>query len=316
MKKCIIITTINEVNDVLVSFSKSEYDLIIVGDKKSPDTYDIDCVYLNLDEQIEKYSKLSSTIPINHYSRKNIGYIYAIENGYNIIAESDDDNMPLDNWGEIPTKHTSLIGEGEINIYSLFGKDYIWPRGYPINKIGQPSKFKQSDVEQKPVVWQFMVNGDPDVDAVCRLTQGKLDIEFGSGEYSLSKGLISPFNTQNTFWIDDKFFIYTYLPATVSFRYTDILRSFVAQYGIWAMGGYVGFASPSVYQDRNEHDLMKDFKQEYTMYTTYYDVVKAFNELELNGDKNDIMLMYNKLLEMGIVDKKEIETLNEWIKYF
>jgi len=61
---------------------------------------------------------------------------------------------------------------------------------------------------------------------------------------------------------------------------------------------------------------MKDFKQEYTMYTTYYDVVKAFNELELNGDKNDIMLMYNKLLEMGIVDKKEIETLNEWIKYF
>jgi len=316
MKKAIIITSINESNDNLRKFSESDYDLIMVGDKKSPDKYDMDCIYLDTDTQIDSYSKISELLPYNHYSRKNIGYIHAITNGYKQIAESDDDNYPLSNWGIIPNDYLSIVNNDVVNIYSLFTDEKVWPRGYPINRINSQCDIKTTQEKLNPVIWQYMVDGDPDVDAIYRMTYGNKDFSFNEGSYVLKEGCITPFNTQNTIWTDPKYFVYTYLPSTVSFRFTDILRSFVAQYGIWAMGGNLGYSSATVIQDRNEHDLMVDFASEVEMYNNYDIIMETLNVLELKGDRNDIIIMYKSLLDINIVTKKEIEILNEWIKYF
>ena len=50
-----------------------------------------------------------------------------------------------------------------------------------------------------------------------------------------------------------------YLPAYCSFRMTDIWRSFVAQRIAWENGWRLLFHGPTMEQERNVHDLMKDF---------------------------------------------------------
>ena len=54
-----------------------------------------------------------------------------------------------------------------------------------------------------------------------------------------------------------------YLPAFVSFRFTDILRGYVAQRIMWDYGLRLGFLPPNVFQKRNEHDLMADFRMKF-----------------------------------------------------
>ncbi len=54
-----------------------------------------------------------------------------------------------------------------------------------------------------------------------------------------------------------------YLPSYCSFRMTDIWRSVRCAALRWAngFGGYL-FHSATVFRDRNEHNLMRDFEQE------------------------------------------------------
>ena len=53
-----------------------------------------------------------------------------------------------------------------------------------------------------------------------------------------------------------------YLPSTVSFRFTDILRGYVAQSVINSSSKNWGFFQPTSYQERNDHNLMNDFHLE------------------------------------------------------
>jgi hypothetical protein len=72
-----------------------------------------------------------------------------------------------------------------------------------------------------------------------------------------------PFNSQST-WFFKKAFPLMYLPCSCKHsECTDIWRSFIGQRCLWEIGEGVTFHSPSeVYQDRNEHDLLKDFEDE------------------------------------------------------
>lgn len=316
MKKALVITTINGVNDVLRKFSETDYDLIVVGDVKSPSKYDIKCTYLNLSEQEKLFPEFCQHLKLNHYSRKNIGYLYCYLNGYDIMAESDDDNIPYKDWGIIQYPNKVISSPEIVNIYTLFTKKKIWPRGYPLDIIRSRGRVIIEKKSEKVMVMQGLVDGDTDTDALYRLIIGE-KVKFDRGKsFALAQGILSPFNTQNTFWLNRKAFIFSYLPSTVSFRYTDILRSFVAQYGIWKLGGAVGFSSPSVKQIRNKHDLLKDFKDEYQMYINFRGVISALNSCNIRGEKEDILILYESLIKKKIVGRKELKSLEIWCKYF
>ena len=57
-------------------------------------------------------------------------------------------------------------------------------------------------------------------------------------------------------------FALLYLPAHVTFRFTDILRGLVAQPILWAAGYQLGFTRATVVQERNPHELLEDFESE------------------------------------------------------
>ena len=143
------------------------------------------------------------------------------------------------------------------NVYTHFSNAKIWPRGLPLECIND--SFQHKSALDTPAqfdcpIQQHLADGDPDVDAVYRLTNIG-DIKFKSETIILADGTFCPFNSQNTIWWSEAYPL-LYLPSFVSFRMTDIWRSFIAQICLYKLGKYLAFKEATVYQERNEHSLI------------------------------------------------------------
>jgi len=272
-------------------------------------------IFLSIEEQKELGYELVDCCPYNHYARKNIGYIYAIKNGADIIADADDDNILYKSWS-VPNFETDRYiesGKRFCNIYSYFSDEKIWPRGFPLGRIRTVSAY---EIKQKHVnigAWQGLANLDPDVDAIYRLISNK-KIKFNDRKpIALDKHLYCPFNSQNTFW-SSKVFLYMYLPVTTSFRFTDILRGYIAQRLFWEHNLHLGFTGATVYQERNSHDLMQDFSDEIECYLNVEEIVSVLELLEFNDDPClNLKYIYGKLAQRNYVTRYELQVLDAWL---
>ena len=130
--------------------------------------------------------------------------------------------------------------------------------------------------------------------------------------YYLPRGHFCPINSQNTFWRWEVF-PYLYLPATVSFRFTDILRGYIAQGLMGQQGFHIGFTNATVYQERNPHNLMKDFTDETDGYIHIKRIVEIIENLELSDDlAGNMRRVYGELYKSSLVGAEELTYLNLW----
>ena len=318
----LVITTINNNTKALKEFEKQENIFpIIIGDKKGPKEFQTKGQFLSLDDQLDLSSSFAKICPTNHYSRKNIGYIIAKKFGSTLILESDDDNCPYSGWLESWPKMDLKLNVCKtndksewINIYELFSDKKIWPRGFPLSKINNNKNILISNSRVKIGVWQGLANGEPDVDAIYRLTNVGETI-FKENQIALSSGTYCPINSQNTLW-QFKFIPLMYLPCTVSFRYTDILRGIIAQHLLFCYGYTVGFCSANVYQDRNEHNLITDFQDEIEMYKHQENILDILRKTHVsrNSIQEDVMSIYRILSNNGVVDSSELDFLQAYLE--
>lgn len=317
----IVITSIFKPTEAVVLFSKyTQYKLIVVGDNKTPDNWHCDDVdYLSVDEQSKMPFKLATILPFNHYCRKMLGYLQAMQSGVDFIIDTDDDNIPKDNWSfpEFESEFDRVSEDkGFVNVYQLYTSQKIWPRGLPLHLIGTDFKLEESvnNKKCKVGIWQGLADEDPDVDAIYRLTSDMPCYFENRDPVVLGKGTISPFNTQNTI-IRKELFVLMYLPTYVTFRFTDILRGLVAQPIMWLYGFELGFTNATVIQKRNPHDYMKDFISEIPMYEfgeKVIDIVTNVLQKSLSIEDN-LYNAYEALLQEGIVTTEELMTLKAWI---
>jgi hypothetical protein len=107
-----------------------------------------------------------------------------------------------------------------------------------------------------------------------------------------------------------------YLPAYCSFRMTDIWRSFVAQRIAWEYGWKIAFHSATVYQKRNEHDLMRDFEDEVPGYLHNEAIAKALGATKISKSPESIFAnlrkCYETLISMGLISDQELPLLDAW----
>ncbi len=322
--RSLVITTITPPNKVLGLFAKEcqqhDIDFIIAGDRKSPGDFSLPgSDFWSIDRQMDSGYNSARAIPMNHYARKNIAYLAAIEKGNEIILETDDDNLPYENFWNLPETEVGgklVKNQGWINVFSLFTDQVIWPRGFPLEQIGKATIDTGPGNKYHCPIQQGLADDNPDVDAVFRLTRD-LPLRFDKDLlFVLGKGSWCPFNSQNTVWFREAFPL-MYLPSKCTFRMTDIWRSFVAQRIAWEYGWNIAFYSPTVYQERNEHNLLKDFEEEVPGYLNNSSIARALEDLNLSGKKDDIfrnlVLCYDKLIEMGLVGSEETEILKHWI---
>lgn len=326
-KPWLIVTSISAPNEALRAFAAGcraqNFHFAVIGDVKSPSAFELDgCDYHSLDRQRESGFAFADICPTGHYARKNIGYLLAARAGATFIRDTDDDNLPRDTFWEIlpRAQEVATVKEaGWANVYRWFSDAPIWPRGLPLDQINGPSSEfeKLATAPSDCPIQQGLADENPDVDAIYRLTLPLPQNFRADRRIALGAGVWCPFNSQNTTWYPETFPL-LYLPAYCSFRMTDIWRSFVAQRIAWTNEWSVLFHEPTVWQERNQHNLMRDFADEIPGYLNNSRIASELSALPLKAGVTNIpdnlRLSYEMLVRLNFIGAPEMDLLEAWLR--
>lgn len=321
----VVITTIQSPTTCLLRLLSTVEDyrprVLVMGDRKGPAQFAVPGAELwSLESQLKLPFELGAKLPIGHYVRKNLGYLLAMQGGATCIYETDDDNAPLPHWSprERQTLARRIAGSGWLNVYSCFTDALIWPRGLPLTCIHAAPAIE--DVGLAAVcdapIQQGLANGSPDVDALWRLILDR-DFRFDAKpSVRLEPGLWCPWNSQSTWWWPPAYPL-MYLPSFCTFRMTDIWRSFVAQRCLWQLGLGVVFHAAEVVQERNAHDLMRDFHDELPGYEGNAKIANVLNDTRLEDGEQaiyeNLVRCYESLVAGGFFPADELSLVRAWI---
>jgi hypothetical protein len=285
-----IVTTTIYVPKLLEAYAadakKFQHDcfFVVVADKKTPPEAETFCAgleakmhYFNLERQatyLKKYPELNEHLTWNSIQRRNIGILFAYEQGADQIITIDDDNFLVDE--DFIGKHT--VGEnknldvitsqtGWLNVCDFLKEEHdrrFYHRGFAPEK----RFLDEQPVTQKKSV-RVVVNAglwleDPDIDALTRLyfpNQPINALEYTRAEnFALAPHTWSPFNSQNTALHRDV--IPAYFLSPYVGRYDDIWGSYVLKRIADQLGDAITFGAPIVRQARNPHNYWKDLEAE------------------------------------------------------
>ena len=338
-----VCTTVHAPTQAILDFVKSqEWAIIIVGDEGMA-PFNVDgpyTVFLNstAQEQLKQdFQDLYELLPWRHFGRKNLGYLFAIMHGAELIWDFDDDNYLKD--GHFPLipdsgEGTFTVAIDDISAHTkcstfnplpLMGGHAhpvpMWPRGYPLNSIKTLCNYTlvQGGNLSEVAVFQSLADHEPDVDGIFRLTRPVPMYFDASGDSKstliLPAGVFSPFNAQATL-ITRPAFWSLLLPTSVHGRVSDIWRSYIAQRLLWDVGRTIAFTAPMVKQLRNEHNPLADMKAEDDLY------FKALAMLDfLGGWQSTAVSLPGRYEELVIalyardyLGANDVRITQEWLK--
>jgi hypothetical protein len=99
---------------------------------------------------------------------------------------------------------------------------------------------------------------------------------------------------------------------------TDIWRSFVAQRIAWTCDWHISFHAPTVYQERNEHDLLRDFADEVPGYLNNAKIARTLDALKLEPGveaiEANMIKSYQALIDLQLIDARELNLLHAWFE--
>ncbi|XP_060064400.1 uncharacterized protein LOC132544768 [Ylistrum balloti] len=285
--------------------------------------------YLSLEEQYTLYPLLADVIPIQHFGRKNIGYMYAIHHKAKYIWDFDDDNNGIVDLDDFKTDHFDYVTicntthNPLMNPYPYFGvtETYTWPRGFPLqdikNKTSMPNFCHASDTVHLGIV-QSLANQQPDIDAIYRLTR---DAPFTFRATTKSHlpivvpaNMFAPFNAQATLWLPSAF-PYLALPISVNGRVSDIWRSYIAQFFLHQNDVRLAFSPPYVTQERNTHNILRDFNAELDLYQKSKQFVNLLSS-ETSRNHPNLLELFKDLYSRGYLEEADIQFADAWAKTF
>ena len=166
-----------------------------------------------------------------------------------------------------------------VNPYLHFGETNIWPRGFLLKDIGTNNNNSfyyahSRQVQLKPLIYQGLINGIPDIDPMFIQLNSKLienlNILF-SNNYPLLylPGNYVPINSKNTKYLYEVF-PFLMLPIGVTNNFSDILRGYLIEKIIYEYGGTIVYHNSSVYNEnddfvrnniKDERDLLFNLKK-------------------------------------------------------
>ena len=128
-KYAVVITSIAAPNDVIKAIASTcQNDLqkkfFVIGDTKSPSDFSQPgCDFYSIEKQLGMGFSLAANLPTRHYARKNLGYLQAWKEGFDVIVETDDE-------GEVVTAELHGPRFNDRTVHKLTGCN-----GIPIIKI-------------------------------------------------------------------------------------------------------------------------------------------------------------------------------------
>lgn len=257
----------------------SGWTLIVAGDLKTPKDFKLkNGIYLSPEDQVKIDPILSDVIGWNCIQRRNFAFLMAGKMNCDIGASIDQDNLPLENWGkdifvgnEVEGSEIKCSSEVFDPLGATINYSHLWHRGFPLELVSsrhtnQLRGFGKS--KTKIDIQSNFWDGSPDIDAFQRITLNP-ECRFDPRDFPFWSDKISPFNSQNTIFTKEvlsKYFMFPFVS-----RMDDIWNSYYIQ----AKYGFkVGYFEPTVYQERNPQNLIKNLEGEYVGYSHVYNLIK------------------------------------------
>ena len=270
----------------------------VVGDRKTPPevadlcrkvTEDgLQTTYLDCKWQEQwghRYPELFARLPWNNETRRNIGYLHALEQGCVRLISIDDDNWPTDD--DFVGSHALTGREWKDEVWDEPSNFHnvcehirfepsraVFPRGFPFRLRGeanqtisrQPSPASPPRVGVTAGLWL----NEPDIDATTWLNGRVIGKSYtGPDFFLLCQSTWSPINTQNTSLVRDLIPAYLCIPMGWDVpggkiqRYGDIWGGYFLQAVLPGTPWHVAFGRPLVDHRRNPHDYVDDLRQEF-----------------------------------------------------
>ena len=309
--------------------------LAVVGDRKTElslwtsQELPANIIFLTTEVQEGLGYALVKMLPWNHFGRKNIGFLYAIQQGAKWIYDFDDDNKlkpsTIPFFTSLMSQTTPMLSSARhflFNPYPSFrpGEDrVVWPRGFPLNYIKDTSTthlLSEQTAHSSVAVFQSVADHDPDVDAIYRMTC-ELPLTFSRQNtvVAVSAGTYSPWNAQAVLVHRSAFFGLV-LPVTVTGRVSDIWRSYITSRLLWEAGHTVAFCSPFVDQYRNPHDYQRDFEEEGDLYLKALALIRAIDAFDTSRH-TELSTVYldlvDSLVQQGFLGHNDYNLARAWV---
>jgi hypothetical protein len=168
--------------------------------------------------------------------------------------------------------------EPELDIFdplSVTKNNEVWHRGYPIDYLQKRHRVEfKGRGKRKVLVQADLWDGDPDIDAMARLTHKPI-VKYSDITKPYGSNAIAPFNSQNTFLSREVIPLYSVLPHVG--RMDDIWGSYILQH---YFPNSVVYSPASVYQDRNVQDLITNLEKEIIGYRNTLNLVNDLSNYE------------------------------------
>jgi hypothetical protein len=273
--KFIVTTTINPPTKALLKYASIPgWHVIVAGDLKTKHEQFSDLeniTYLSPQDQESQHQELSDLIGWNCMERKNMAILEAYSRGAEYIALIDDDNIPYDDWGnDLCVGKKTLVnyymktGENDIAFDPIGACEeykHLWHRGFPLELLPHRS-YKNKCLENIiPDLQAIMWDGDPDVDAICRMIH-KPQCKFDPRYFPMASDRFSPCNGQNIILSRKVISDYFLFPQT------ERMQDIWASYYIQSRGFKVVYTKSGVFSDRSlgtigRYSVINDMKKEY-----------------------------------------------------
>ncbi|EOD23456.1 hypothetical protein EMIHUDRAFT_199815 [Emiliania huxleyi CCMP1516] len=249
--------------------------VVVAGDKKGPVEYNLSGEALPFESKAE--------LRWNHFGRKNLGFLYAIQHGARWVYDTDDDNELL-----FPGPRAIPIPPPDALADEAHLPWRTWPRGFPLESI-KDNATTRAWPSRRIGVFQSLANHDPD-------------------------GSMMPYNAQATLHAQRALWSLL-LPCSVHGRVTDIWRAYFAQRLLWDVGLRLAFSPPWVVQFRNAHNYLADFNSEVPLYQQAGALVGALLRWQpaartLPGRFEEL---YVHMYELGIVGLSDVRLAQAWL---
>ena len=171
----LVVTTIHRPSRAMQALAAGAVEqgwrFVVAADAKTPTDFALPgCEVIDVEAQAQRW-RIGGGAPLNHYARKNVGYLEVIAGGAQVIVETDDDNTPSATFflaRQRRVRAKCVTNQGWVNIYRLFCDHLIWPRGLPLDRINAPFECNSTKDEIFCPVQQGLTDGDPDVDRNAR----------------------------------------------------------------------------------------------------------------------------------------------------
>jgi hypothetical protein len=263
--------------------------IVVVGDRKSPpETADylhdvagrlgVRVEYFDVARQegyLQRYPALARHLPWNSFARRNVGDLYAWNEGAELVVRTDDDNYPVADTDFLAAHaivgHERLLPavSSELGWYNCCelleaaGGRRFYPRGFPYPLRWRPAEEERREEQAWVGLNAGLWLGEPDVDAITRLAEPVDSLRMRAGappHLMLARHTRCAVNTQNTAYA--RALIPAAFVSPFLGRYDDIWSGYLLLKVMERLDHRVCFGEPLVRQDRNQHNLWKDLEHE------------------------------------------------------